>query len=45
MAVEDHVKLSDWKGQCLLTVSDLEPYDFFEGLFANQGFRFIALCK
>ena len=38
MNLEDHVKLSDWKGHCLLVVTDWELFDFLDDVFTDQGF-------
>ncbi len=37
MNFADHVNLSDWHGQCLLTVDDFELHDFLDDLFTEQG--------
>jgi len=38
MNLEDHIKLSDLKGQCLLVVTDWELFDFLDDVFTDQGF-------
>ena len=37
MKFTDHVQLSDWNNQCLLTVRDFELHDFLDDFFTEQG--------
>ena len=37
MKFSDHVELTDWNGQCLLTVSDAELHDFLDDFFTGYG--------
>ena len=37
MKFTDHVELSDWNGQCLLTVRDVELHDFLDDFFTGHG--------
>jgi hypothetical protein len=37
MNFTDHVELSDWNGQCLLTVRDVELHDFLDDFFTEHG--------
>lgn len=37
MKFADHVNLSDWNGQCLLTVQDVELHDFLDDFFTAHG--------
>lgn len=37
MKFADHVELSDWNGQCLLTVREAERHDMLDDLFVGQG--------
>ncbi|QSX77804.1 hypothetical protein [Agrilutibacter solisilvae] len=37
MKFTEHVELSDWNGQCLLTVRDVELHDFLDDFFAGHG--------
>ena len=38
MKFADHIQLSDWNNQCLLTVLDFELHDFLDDFFTEQGF-------
>ena len=33
----DHIELSDWNGQCLLSVRDAELHDFLDDFFTWHG--------
>ena len=37
MKFTDHVEMSDWNGQCLLTVRDVELHDFLDDFFTRHG--------
>jgi hypothetical protein len=37
MKFTDHIELSDWSGQCLLTVRDAELHDFLDEFFVEHG--------
>lgn len=37
MKFGDHVELTDWNGQCLLTVCDVELHDFLDDFFTGHG--------
>ena len=37
MKFTEHVELSDWNGQCLLTVRDVELHDFLDDFFTEHG--------
>ena len=37
MKFTNHVELSEWNGQCLLTVCDHELHDFLDDFFTEQG--------
>jgi len=37
MKFTDHVEMSDWNGQCLLTVWDVELHDFLDDFFTGHG--------
>ena len=43
MKFTDHVELSDWKDQCLLTVRDIELHDFFDDFFSDHGIKTMAV--
>ena len=40
MKFTEHVELSDWNGQCLLTVHDVELHDFLNDFFTEHGIEF-----
>ncbi|MEN1961443.1 hypothetical protein WCE41_14125 [Luteimonas sp. MJ246] len=37
MNFTDHVEISDWNGQCLLTVRDVELHDYLDDFFVQAG--------
>ena len=37
MKFGDHVEMTDWNGQCLLTVCDVELHDFLDDFFTDRG--------
>jgi hypothetical protein len=37
MKFTDHIEMSDWNGQCLLTVRDVELHDFLDDFFTGHG--------
>jgi hypothetical protein len=37
MKFSEHVEITDWNGQCLLTVCDVELHDFLDDFFTGHG--------
>jgi hypothetical protein len=43
MKFTNHIELSDWNGQCLLAVRDIELHDFLDDFFVNQGIEALVV--
>ena len=43
MKFTEHVDLSEWNGQCLLTVRDFELHDFLDDFFNEKGIETLVV--